>query len=236
MPAMDSKWWTDRLDLDAPCHYLNDAADWYAWQVRTAGIKRVWPAELDSYRSRVLDVGCGDGRYSKWMAEEFGVTVDGTDAFMYQSVRDRVDAFYQHDGEELAYRFKPGRYDMAVALTSFCCMQDWKKTAEALATFTSRILVVENTQSPTPPWQKNHHQKHHIESRELLHGMADLGYYLIDWTAVNLIDRAWMVHAPDKLRWPVAWATQAVDRLLAPRASLERARYTAILFERGEIV
>ena len=157
MPAKDDHFWLRRQKLEDPCHYLDKWTDWYAQVVRRRGVKRVWPHQAQV--SKTLDVGCGDGKVSEWMLNTFRTAVVGCDAYEYAGVRQRVNAFYRIDGENLQDMFSGQLFDLVTCHTSLCCMADWQATVRQIAQLTNRVLVVENVQTPTPEWQKRWTQK-----------------------------------------------------------------------------
>lgn len=238
MPAKDDSFWKNRIasGVADPCHYEDPYTNWYAGQVRKAGIKRAWPKSL-TYPA-VLDVGCGDGRMSQWMILNFGATVVGTDPFLYPGVDHRVTKFVQADAEHLSSALKDWEFPLATAITSLCCMEDWQAALDQIVQLADRLLVVENTQTPTPPWKEDVPQLHHIEYNDLTVAMDRLGYSVENQTVVNILDRALMVSLPPRLLLPAMVLTWVVDRFISPLVPLPKdplhgvfyGRYSAILF------
>lgn len=229
MPVKDAQYWRERLPLADPCHYLNPSMDWYAGLVRRNGIRRVWPESVRP-GDWVLDVGCGDGRMGAWMKKEFGVNVCGIDAFEYQGVIDRLDRFVHADAERLVDVLFYEQFDLAVAFTSLPFMSDWRFVVAQMAVLSKQVLIVENTQSPIPEWQKGLAQKAPFTLEQLCQSFAHWNFDLEDATAVNAVDRSWLSRAPTWAKWPVFLATALVDTYAYLFVPPNRARYTATLY------
>lgn len=229
MPIKDAEYWGARTGLDNPCHYLDPALDWYADVVRKNGIRRVWP---DSVRPGdwVLDVGCGDGRMGAWLRQEFGVKVCGLDAFEYQGARERLDRFVCVDAEKMVDRLFYEQFDLAIAITSLPFMADWKFCVAQMCVLSRQASIVENTQSPIPEWQKGHKQKTPFALMELRSAFANWNLYPHESTAINVVDRMWLMGASAWTKWPILLATLLVDTYAYLVVEPDDARYTATLF------
>lgn len=226
MPAKDALYWQERTALEHPCHYLDPITDAYAFMVRTAAMRRLWPAQAQM----VLDVGCGNGEVAAWMKRVFGVNVTGADLFRYWDIDARVDHFVQVDAEHLTEAFDIRQFDLATAITVLPFLENWRQAVAQMCCVASRVLVVENTTTPTPPWQQGQRQKWHIEYPMLDEAFAQQRFHLAQRCTVNVLDRAWLLRSPGWLKWPVMWATLAADLGLARIVPPERARYTASLY------
>jgi hypothetical protein len=94
----------------------------------------------------------------------------------------------------------------------------------------SWALVVDNLQSPVPPWQQGLPEKEPIELFELVADFDSASWTVRRCVPVNVIDRRLFLH-----RWvprPVAYAvTRVLDRVLSRLVDVEDARYVAVLFE-----
>ncbi len=229
MPVRDTRHWTERLDWRNPCHYGDRWLDAYADRVRKAAIRRVWPKGVTT----VLDAGCGDGRLGAWMQRAFNCVVWGVDAYEWPGAEDRLHRFNVWDMEELPDLQGLAHWpDLAVAVTSLPFTRDWRRAVRALCRVAPRVMVVDNLQTPAPPWQKGLPEKEPIELPALEGVFRANGFKVERAVAVNVLDRRLFLRCP-KWAYVVPFAvTLAADLALARVTAPHRARYAAVLFRR----
>jgi SAM-dependent methyltransferase len=108
-------------ELDRACAY--DA--WYETPLGAAAhrIELRLIAEIAAPKrgQRALDVGCGTGIYSAWLAEQ-GLEVTGLDSdpVMLAAARAKVPTAQLVEGDASALPFAEGDFDLAVVVTLFC--------------------------------------------------------------------------------------------------------------------
>jgi ubiquinone/menaquinone biosynthesis C-methylase UbiE len=81
---------------------------------------------------RALDVGCGTGIYSAWLAEQ-GLEVSGVDRdpAMLAASRAKAPQVQLVEGDATALPFAEGEFDLGVAVTLFCFLDAWERRAAA---------------------------------------------------------------------------------------------------------
>lgn len=231
MAVRDPSHWTEKLQQPAPCHYGDPWLDRYSDWIRKAAVKRVFPPGV----RRVLDVGCGDGRFGAWVAHQFGCEVVGVDPFDWPGVRDRV-RFLQDDGETLVRAWKLGPFDLALFVTSLPFMANWERAVTAVRGKAKQVLVVENLQTPAPVWQQGLPEKEPIEYDELVRVFAARHFFVASSVCVNVVDRRGfspLLPVPEWCGPACAVGTFAVDWVLSRWVRPDRGRYAAVLFRRG---
>ncbi len=79
-----------------------------------------------------LDVGCGTGIYTAWLAEE-GLEVTGldNDPGMLAAARDKAPTARLLEGDATTLPFRDGTFDLAVAVTLFCFLDGEQRRAAA---------------------------------------------------------------------------------------------------------
>ena len=126
MPIVDD-WWFRRARQTGSCHYGDRWLDRYAWVVRRRALRCIWPRGVSS----VLDLGCGDGRYSEWFAEEFCTSVVGVDLVAWPGVMDRVARFVEGNVET----YRDGvMYDLVVVNATLATLVgNWRRVCQTAA-------------------------------------------------------------------------------------------------------
>lgn len=81
---------------------------------------------------RALDVGCGTGIYTAWLAES-GLEVSGLDRdpAMLAAAREKAPTAHLVQGHATALPFAEGEFDLAVAVTLFCFLDASERRAAA---------------------------------------------------------------------------------------------------------
>jgi SAM-dependent methyltransferase len=233
VPLVNEAYWRARFGTAAPCWSGDRWVDWeHAIVVRSA-LRQIWPRKPVVWR--VLDVGCGDGRWTAWMRDEFNVFVRGTDALEFPGVRQRLgDWFRKVDAEELlaAPEVAGFRPDLVVFLNSLTCVLNWRGALDQAARLAPRVLVFDNLMTPTPPWLKGLPHRRPIEQPELLFAAAKLGLYAVRVVTADVMHRRLFLRTP---RWahPVVAVVSAAIDLAAQRIVVpSQARHVAVLLGR----
>lgn len=223
MPVRDPNHWNPKIGEAAPCHYGDRYLDLYATLVRMAAVRR-----LHLRRGlRVLDVGCGDGQFGAWVKRAFGCEVVGVDAIDWTRGCFRyLDQHLIADAERL--HIPAGRFDLAMFVTSLQYMADWRVALTNVCASVPKILVVENLQTPTPPWQYGLPEKDAFDYPTLVHELRARGFFVARAVVANVIDRRWFrPWVPGLIS---CWLTLVADLVLSRMVSPPRGRYMAILF------
>jgi SAM-dependent methyltransferase len=100
-----------------------------AHRVELAAIERVAAPHAGE---RALDAGCGSGIYSAWLAER-GLAVTGVDrdSQMLVAARRRTPSVDFREGELTALPFGDGEFDLALAVTVFCFLDEHERLSAA---------------------------------------------------------------------------------------------------------
>lgn len=224
MPVRDPNHWNSKIGEAAPCHYGDRYLDLYATLVRRAAVRRLHLRP----GLRILDVGCGDGQFGAWVKQEFSCAVVGVDAIDWYGARHRLDQFLIADAERL--HISVGRFDLAMFVTSLPFMANWRRALTKVCASVQEVLVIENLQTPTPPWQKELPEKEPIDYPTLVQAFAARGFFVSRAVCVNVVDRRWF---RPWVPGPIAcWLTLAADLALSRLVSPPRGRYAAVLFRK----
>jgi len=121
------------------------------------------------------------------------------------------------------------RPHLAVAITSLPFSNDWRLVVSEMCRLADRVLVLDNLQTPSPPWQRGLPYKEPVELAPLVCEFASNGFMVERGVGVNVLDRALFRH----LLAPLAFAiTLPLDIVLARLVRAHRWRYAAVLFQR----
>jgi SAM-dependent methyltransferase len=235
MGVLSERYWRERFDRANPCWSGERWVDLEHGFVMRRAIRRAWPRGRRGVRliERVLDVGCGSGRWSDWMAEEFACEVIGTDAVVNPGVADRIP-FFPSDAEQLgaALRKYSRRWhpDLVVFMNSLAYMADWRQAVAQACKLSDRVLCFDNFMTPTPPWLVQLEHRRHVELPELLTEFSRRGFQATRVVAGDWWHRKLFLKTP-RWSWPVvAWVTLLLDWVTAAVIRPEQARHVAVLF------
>ena len=221
-----------------PCHYHSFWEDRYADISRKRAVKKVLSPKVirrSMTNFRVLDVGCGNGLWGAWFQKEYDAKVYGIDAYHWPGVGRRLNAFRCCDAQNMFAVLDTwdSWFDMAMCVTSLPFMEDWEKVVRLLSLgITKVVLVVDNFQQPTPPWQRNCPEKTHIEYDILIRVFEANGFIVSAERTVSAMDRALFIRSGVLLKPPAFLATLLVDFVTASLIKPKNARYSAILFRK----
>lgn len=234
MPLLNEKFWKDRFGKGDPCWSGDKWLDWEHATVVRRALRRAWP---DEHVTWILDVGCGDGKWTEWMTDEFPMMqVLATDALQYPGVADRVMFFVQADAEQLHLDTTIVDWypELVVCLNTITCVENWREaTASMRAVSDGYVLLFDNFQTPTPPWWTNLPHRKPIELPDLIADFAQVG-----WIAEKVITgdnwhRRLFLKTPKWTHPVVAVVSAILDAVAARRVDPYEARHQAVLFKRG---
>jgi SAM-dependent methyltransferase len=242
MPLVNEQFWRDRLGRAAPAWSGDRWLDWEHAVVVRSALRRIWPADLRPltparrrHPARVVVAGCGDGRWTQWLMDEFGVAAYGADALEFPGVRERLGrCFLRLDPEHLAEvlplrRWKP---DIVVFLNSLTCVENWRRALRQAAELAPRVLAFDNFQTPTPPWLKGLPHRRPIDLIQLTAAAYEAGLVLERGVAGDVMHRRLFLTTPRWLHPAVAVVSAAIDLVAARLLRPSRARHSAMLFRR----
>ena len=228
MPQLDPFFWDVRRGSPSPCHYEERWQDWYATVMRRWGIRRILHGEKVQF---VLDVGTGDGQMAEWLQKRFGYVVMGIDATDFHATG-KMWMFKRLDIETLDRKELPARPDLATAITVLPFTADWKEAVRRMCNSATLVLVVDDLQSPAPPWQQGLSYKRPLTFEDVLAEFKLNGLYLKKHLGVNWLDRRLFFKSPKWLYPLVAVLTVLVDQVVIRVLRPGRCRYQAVLFSR----
>jgi len=230
MPLVNRQFWLERLGSASPCWSGDKWLDWEHGIIARSAYRRIFPKQV----MRVLDIGCGDGSWSKWVTDTFGVTVMGTDAIVWPGVSSRI-SFIEADAELIDEHpaVKTFRPELAVFMNSLTCVADWKKAIGAACRVSDRVLAFDNFMTPTPPWWKGLPHRNPITLPELVEGFKVHGFSIEKIVAADLFHRRLFLSTPKFLHSAVAVTSVGLDLLAARLISPKNARHSGVLFYRN---
>lgn len=251
MPVLNLDFWREReiaardarardgVSDMSPCHYREYWQDLYATRMRRRAMEELFarlPLKFEEMCPRVLDVGCGDGRFGAWVARRFKVPVSGVDAFAFGAY-DRLQRFCQMDAENVSQIVpKWGHFDVALLITVLPFVENPQKVLEELTHVAPFLIVLDNFQDPAPPWQLVLSYKRHIPVQKFFDMLSHAGWEFEFMTPVNVIDRALFVRTPRAL-YPLAYVATLLGEKFAmwmlntARWDYSHVRYSALLLK-----
>lgn len=240
MPLINEAYWRLRFGQASPCWSGDRWLDWEHGVVARHAVRRVWPADLRGQTIALLDIGCGDGRFTAWMSREFKVQYRGLDALEFPG-HVLGSALIVGDAEQLSRlpeigtpHQSYGRYlpDIVCFVNSLTCMQDWREAVSEAMKVADRVLVFDNLQTPTPAYWRNLPHRKAVRVDELLAAFDGEGFAVERAVAADWFHRKLFVRTPRWLHAAVAMLTCGLDLAAAHVLPVRRGRHMAILFRR----
>lgn len=243
MPLVNEAYWRDRFGQASPCWSGTKWLDWEHGIICRHAFRRVlkgvFPGgeslPLGRLGTRVIDVGCGDGSWTRWMINEFGFHAHGVDALEWPDVRDRI-SFTLADAEAVDRVEQLVRWDadLVVYMNSLTCVADWRAAVKAGMNLAPRVLCFDNFQTPTPAYWKNLPHRKPIQVFDLAEEFLNNGYEIEDAVTADWFHRKLFLLTPQFTHPVVAGVSAALDLAAAHVLPAGRARHSAILFKRVE--
>lgn len=226
MPAKSEAYWAEKSGRQGTCSYRDPSIDWYWERQRKAEVLAFLAPIVELIRYDkcsedagelpwLLDVGCGDGSFSKTMAHELNVQVDGVDAFDYgQEREDGFVSFGLMDAEQIGL-YPKDAVELATVNGVLECVSDWRKVLWGLRVAPEVVLVEDvRPRKRVPVYQQGLEYKTPVTLEDLHLTAAEMGWEWCCEAPVTMVDRAWFMVTP-RWTWPaVARVSLVVDRLL----------------------
>ncbi len=215
MPAKSDGYWRGRSGRAGTSWYCNRWLDWYvgrAWHDawRRLGVR-------PDKRFPCLDVGCGDGRWTQWLAETYGCPMYGVDLYDFAppphplvEFRSGVDA--EQLTAALEARALPTCYGLVVVSGVLECVSDWRRAFHEALKASDRVVFVEDLRERPAPYQMGLPHKTAITWDEFRKEVRASTHALVRWAPMTVIDRALAVRVP---RW--TWALVMPATVLVER-------------------
>lgn len=241
-PLLSETYWKRRFGWDSPCWSGEKWVDWEHAVVLRSAFRRIWPNRA----GRVLDVGCGDGRWSEWLAKTFGVEVWGTDALEFPGVHARIAStttrfpmggftrFEHVDAQELTKNARLQKYrpDVVVFMNSLAYVSDWKQAVAEACHLAPVVIAFDNFQTPVPPWLRNLEHRRSIDQHQLRGAFVSHDMRVDKVVSADWFHRKLFLKTPRWMHPGVAVVSAGLDlvaaRVLPPLA----ARHVAFRFVR----
>lgn len=236
MPAKSDAYWLARAVTDGATWYRHPVLDGCMERLWHDAVRRLAPPFLRG--DRVLDVGCGDGRFSVWLAQEYQVQVLGCDLFEYRARRHpQVRYQWDVDAEHLeAVRETEavGYFDFVIVSGVLECVDNWQAALAQALSVARNVLLVEDLPVRANAFQQGLPHKHALTHGEVVAAIEQLGWRVVREVSMTVLDRALV--APTPRRW---WAMLApvsmlVDLVLCRwpgRRIRDAARFRALLLQ-----
>lgn len=217
---MTSEIWAERSKM--PLWTGNRWVDWEHTQTLDRAIHRMWPKNV----THVLDVGAGNGEWSRWMAAMFNCKVHGIDMFPSGPGIEQAKA---EQSAKVFYSLGPPP-QLITVINALGCFEDWVGAVGQFRRCNVPVLVADNTQQPTPPWYQNLPYRRHIEFDLQRAVFIENGFRLKKAIAVDILYRTWLEHTPKWSHPVVAGASVLVDLATQYLIKPQSGRHSISLF------
>jgi len=231
MSVINPKYWEERF-----AQGTWSGEKWLDWEhgvISRHAFRRIFPRDV----KWVLDVGCGDGKWTRWMRKEFGVQTLGTDALDWPEVRGNT-AYVHWDAESLeeSSSIRGMKPDLVVLMNSLTCMVEWRKAVKSACKVSDRVLVFDNFMTPTPQFLKGLPHRRPIELPQVLCEFIAQFFTLEKMVPADIFHRRLLLKTP---RWShpgVAAITCGLDLIASHVIRVADARHSALLFRKDPTI
>jgi SAM-dependent methyltransferase len=250
---MSATYWAEKAGRPGTVSYRNRWLDGYWERIRRFAIAQPFGWLVDELVEAVpdrlvkaLDLGCGDGTFTNWLAaKSHGRFLwTGADIYWYgeQRVIGGAMSFMSGvDAETSAAFFDADSFDLVTLNGVLECVDDWKLALSNALMLAPRVLLVEDLRWTVPPYQQGLDYKHAISWPEFLAHLKERDdVELVGFRPVTVLDRALFVRTA-KRHWPLVMvASLAIDAVLTrwlPDGLCDRfSRFRAVYLKRKELV
>ncbi len=233
------EFWKSRAEKhDSPCHYMNHWMDHYAWITRT---KALWKCRDLFSGKKVVDIGCGDGRYSNYLAKlvdkGYVVGLDRPEMIEkakknYQTVQFLPGTVTTRISNSNDWQWTMGKADIVTLLTVYDFLTIEERASLLLAANQmmkpgSMVMILDLFPTKVPEYQKGLGYKE-VETREKkLHDWFNAGFDLEREIPVNYMDTK-LFYKLGKTGFTY-WLTRIADKVLA---FFRKPKYSLVVFRK----
>lgn len=254
MPPMSATYWAEKAGRPGTVSYRNRWLDGYWERIRRFALTEPFGWVVDDLDQafpnrliRALDLGCGDGAFTNWLASKSLGRIQwiGADFYWYggQSFVALSEMSFMSgvDAEQADHHFAQDSRDLVTLNGVLECVSDWKKALNVALTIAPRVLLVEDLRTKVPSYQLGLDYKHAISWPEFVAHVKERGdVEVIGFRPVTVIDRALFNRTPERL-WPLVMvASLAIDAVLTrwlPDGLCSRlSRFRAVYLKRKELI
>lgn len=227
MPAKSAEYWTAKAQ-QGNSWYGDELLDWQAAECIWRALRRL-RLPIDE-TTHVLDVGCGDGRFSVSLAVEYGCSVVGVDLYNFGPAQHPKVAYrFGVDVERLGHDSRL-LADVGVVMSVLECVSDWRRVLWEAGFAVPRLIVVEELRREAAPYQQLPH-KTALTWDEFRKAADEAGWDIVRWEPATIVDRALVLKVPRYLRPAAVRFSVWLDGLLSrlPKKIVGRwARFRAV--------
>jgi SAM-dependent methyltransferase len=254
MPPMSTTYWAEKSGRTGTVSYRNRWLDGYWERIRRFAVAEPFGWVVDDLEKafpnrliRALDLGCGDGSFTNWMASRSLGRIRWIGADFYWYGGQSFDAMSAMsfmsgvDAEQADQHFTPDAFDLVTLNGVLECVDNWQKALSNALLIAPRVLLVEDLRTKVPPYQLGLDYKHAISWPEFVAHLKERDdVEVIGFRPVTVIDRALFVRMPERL-WPLVMvASLAIDAVLTrwlPDDLCSRfSRFRAVYLKRKELI
>ncbi|MBA7535341.1 hypothetical protein ES705_27594 [subsurface metagenome] len=211
MPAKNPHYWESRSGEQGTTWYQDRWLDWYTDRMWKDAYRRLG---VDVAGKSVIDVGCGDGKYSHFLKAEGAKVVVGVDLFDYDPQSAEGVAFrHSIDAEKLSsYGF--GHFDLAVVSGVLEFVKSREVVLVELAKVAEEAMIIEEIQETIPEYKKGLDYERPFTWKRFQDDVWCARWRIARWVPMNVLDRGIIVHVPKWLWWFICGLTLVLDWFL----------------------